>query len=270
MKKYNRLLFFILVYLIDLNAIINDINKAGGTVWNVIKQFVIDWIIKPLGYAIGKLEEYVYLIRDWLSGLINTALKLLDDTKNWLITQLTNAYNAAIKWATDSVANLWNNIKSVIDFIINNTAKLVFLCAQAFNLIYNFFTQLYNRAVMFLTQLWDRAVMLLTQLWDRLTQFITTWWNRFIWFVNDVWNRFTTLINDWWNKLVTLVNDWWNKLTWLVNQGFKFLVDFVNDPIKVLGALIFDVMKKFVDLCGEALSFVINALMNMDISRWMR
>jgi phage-related protein len=266
----HRLFLFVFLYSIDLQGVINYLNSVSFPIWDQIKGWLIATIINPIVGGVHQIEDYVYTVRDWLQNNINNVSNRLTDAQNWLWSQIQGAYQNAVNWAQSAITNLSNGWIFYWNIIKNYWSQLETLGGSLFGTIYNFCVNLYGRAVVVLQNWYAALSTLINSWWNYLSTLISSWWQFLSTLINSWWHFLQTLIGSWWNFLSTLINSFWGAIVWLCTQALDFLVKLVTDPINTLAAFIFTILKKFVDLTGEAMAFVITALMTLNIGRWMR
>jgi phage-related protein len=254
---------------------------AIGDIWSDISGSITNWWNNTSNATINWIVVNVF---QPLYNLATTIRTDLTNAQNWLYQQFLNAWNYCSKVASDAwnwvqsailtaqnFANgvgqtIWGWVNQFYGWVNAVGAQIKNLCYVYYNVIINFFTNLYNRAVQVLTSWWNNLATLFTQLWNNLVTILTSLWNNLVFFVVTAWNQFVTLITQLWSNLVHILTTFWSDIVWLCTQAFSFLVNLVNDPLNTLKDIVFGILKKFALEFGQVVGYILTFLMNINVS----
>ncbi len=270
MVKTNRLIFFILISLINCQPIIDFLNRYSPSILNPLKQALIDFIIKPICSIINDVENLVNSIRDWLIIAINKVAGYA----NWVWVNAQNLINAAYNSAKNFAQGILNALtyvyKTFWDFIKTYYALIAFLVISIYDRIVLILATLYGSVYLLFVMAWSFVHTLITTWIPFLTRLVVDWFNNIKNVALDWIGRIRNVVIDWWNGSIAFLQRAWGDLSKFIDSGLKFVYDFMAHPLEFL----IDKLKKapafIIDGFGQVFYIFFNALLTMNVSKWFR
>lgn len=246
-----------------IGGVWQGIKNITETVWNAIKQFLVNWwpvLLGALAGPVGLIAGLIY--KNW--GMI----KAVTETVWGAISQWLGGLWQGI---VNTASTIWQGLVNVFTFVFLLVKEVISaawtvissLLIAAWRIIVALTAPIWQPVAAFFSSLWGEIKNVASSVWNNLKTFFTTIWNAIVLAAKIIFNPIKTFFSTVWNAVKTISSSVWNSIKSVISKvwgGIKSVVQSAANAVKSIVSAGWNKVKSISSTVWNGVKSVITAV----------